>query len=77
MFFHSLAAAHIPLVSFPMGPMRGCHLHGSDVINSPALAIDKRPGPVCLSLLEPNEGARNAVGKVGLTSSRRGNDHRR
>ena len=32
-----------------------------DAINSPALAIDKRPGPVCLSLLKPNEDAKSAA----------------
>jgi len=32
-----------------------------NVFNSPALAIDKKPGPVCLSLLKPNEDAKNAA----------------
>ena len=61
MFFYSLTTVYTPLVSFPMGLVRGCHLDGRNVINLPALAIDKKPGPVCLSLLEPNEDAKNTV----------------
>lgn len=35
-------------------------LYGYDAINLPALAMDKKPGPVCLSLLKQDKHAKNA-----------------
>lgn len=62
---------------FLWGPSATVNGHHHEMANSPALAIDRRPGPVCLSLLKSNEHGGRCDPELTLTSSRRGNDRHR